>query len=80
MAVWVERGMASGQKFGSHFPHLAGCPLFQSPQSNWHLIVPSSTVAVLLLLVLTFLMILYLRKARRSSGKGKLQGWLRADP
>ncbi|XP_013973900.1 CMRF35-like molecule 5 isoform X1 [Canis lupus familiaris] len=49
----------------------APSPVMESPQSNWHLIVPSSTVAVLLLLVLTFLMILYLRKARRSSGKGE---------
>ncbi|CAK7309616.1 Trem-like transcript 4 protein [Vulpes lagopus] len=49
----------------------APSPVMDSPQSNWHLIVPSSTVAVLLLLVLTFLMILYLRKARRSSRKGE---------
>uniref|UniRef100_A0A452SUC3 Ig-like domain-containing protein n=1 Tax=Ursus americanus TaxID=9643 RepID=A0A452SUC3_URSAM len=72
-------GMASGQKVGSHFPHLAGRSFFQSPQGSWQFIVTSSTVAVLLLLVLTLLMVLYFRKARRNTGKGKPQCWLRAD-
>lgn len=75
----VGRGMASPQKVGSHFPHPAGCSLFPSSESNWRLIIPTSTVAVLLLLVLMVLMILYFKKARGSAGKGKAQSWLRAD-
>lgn len=67
----VGRGMASGQKVGSLLPHLAGGSLFQSPQGNWQLIVPSATVGALLVLVLALLVILYLRKARRSAEKGK---------
>lgn len=79
MTTCVGRGMASGQKVGSHFPHLAGRSFFQSPQGSWQFIVTSSTVAVLLLLVLTLLMVLYFRKARRNTRKGKPQCWLRAD-
>lgn len=67
----VGRGMPSGQKTGSHLPHLAGHSSFQSPQGNWQLIVPSSTLGVLLVLVLILLMILYFRKARRSAAKGE---------
>ncbi|XP_059256492.1 uncharacterized protein LOC132018074 [Mustela nigripes] len=49
----------------------ATSPVTDSPQGNWQLIVPSSTLGVLLVLVLILLMILYFRKARRSAAKGE---------
>ncbi|XP_032195779.1 trem-like transcript 4 protein [Mustela erminea] len=49
----------------------ATSPVTDSPQGNWQLIVPSSTLGVLLVLVLILLMILFFRKARRSAAKGE---------
>ncbi|XP_022359542.1 trem-like transcript 4 protein [Enhydra lutris kenyoni] len=46
-------------------------PVTDSPQGNWQLIVPSSTLGVLLVLVLILLVILSFRKARRSAAKGE---------
>ncbi|XP_045862772.1 trem-like transcript 4 protein [Meles meles] len=49
----------------------ATSPVTDSPQGNWQLIVPSSTLGALLVLVLILLVILYFRKARRSAAKGE---------
>ncbi|XP_019312620.2 trem-like transcript 4 protein isoform X2 [Panthera pardus] len=49
----------------------AASSVTDSSESNWHLIIPTSTVAVLLLLVLMVLMILYFKKARGSARKGE---------
>ncbi|XP_032718123.1 uncharacterized protein LOC116870479 isoform X1 [Lontra canadensis] len=49
----------------------ATSPVTDSPQGNWQLIVPSSTLGVLLVLVLILLVILSFRKARRSAAKGE---------
>lgn len=48
-----------------------GSSFFQSPPNSWNLVVSSATVAVSLLLVLTFLTVLCLWKGRGRARKGK---------